>query len=279
MRFALNYHLGMKCRLIVLALLAVSVVLLLPAQEVSWRLVWADEFNYQGLPNPSRWRYDVGGHGWGNNELQFYTANRRQNARVLNGRLIIEARKEPWQGRDYTSVRLLSKQTWTYGKFEMRAKLPSGRGTWPAIWMLPINGTYGNLSWPDNGEIDIMEHVGFDPDIVHASIHTAAYNHTIGTQKTSQIFVPGARTRWNIYSVEWNANQIDAFVNGRRYFTFPNERLQGTGADWRQWPFDRDFFVLLNIAVGGNWGGAKGVDPSIWPQRMEVDYVRVYQRK
>ena len=242
-----------------------------------WRLVWSDEFDYAGLPDPKKWDYDVGGEGWGNKELQFYTAGRKENARVENGRLIIEARKEAWQGREYTSARLVSrgKGDWTYGRFEVKAKLPSGRGTWPAIWMLPTGWTYGG--WPRSGEIDIMEHVGFDPDVVHASVHTRAYNHTINTQKTAQIRIPTSRNEFNVYAVEWTPAEIRGFVNDQHYFTFRNERLTNTAADYQQWPFDKPFHLLLNLAVGGTWGGQQGVDPAIWPQRLEIDYVRVYQ--
>ncbi len=152
---------------------------------VGWRLVWSDEFDHRGLPDSSKWGYDVGGHGWGNKELQYYTERRKENARVEDGHLIIEARRDNSGGHEYTSARLVSKGKgdWTYGRFEVSAKLPSGRGTWPAIWMLPSLKSYGNFGWPDNGEIDIMEHVGFDPDVVHGSAHTKAYYHSIGTQK------------------------------------------------------------------------------------------------
>jgi beta-glucanase (GH16 family) len=242
-----------------------------------WRLVWSDEFDYAGLPDPKKWDYDVGGDGWGNKELQFYTARRKENARVEKGRLIIEARKEAWQRREYTSARLVSrgKGDWTYGRFEVRAKLPSGRGTWPAIWMLPTGWTYGG--WPNSGEIDIMEHVGFDPDVVHASVHTRAYNHKIQTQKTAQIKIPTSRSEFNVYAVEWTPQEIRGFVNNQLYFTFRNERLTNAQADYQQWPFDKPFHLLLNLAVGGTWGGQQGVDPAIWPQRLEIDYVRVYQ--
>ena len=242
-----------------------------------WRLVWADEFDYTGLPDEKKWDYDVGGEGWGNKELQFYTARRKENARVENGHLIIEARKENWEGREYTSSRLVSrgKGDWTYGRFEVRAKLPSGRGTWPAIWMLPTGWTYGG--WPSSGEIDIMEHVGFDPDVVHTSVHTQSYNHKINTQKTDRIKIPTSRSEFNVYAVEWTPEEIRGFVNDQHFFTFRNERLTNPAADYRQWPFDKPFHLLLNLAVGGTWGGQDGVDPSIWPQRMEVDYVRVYQ--
>jgi len=239
--------------------------------------VWSDEFNYTGLPDPKKWDYDVGGKGWGNKEAQFYTARRKENARVEGGHLIIEARKEHWEENEYTSARLVSrnKGDWTYGRFEVRAKLPSGRGTWPAIWMLPTGWIYGG--WPSSGEIDIMEHVGFDPDVVHASVHTRAYNHTINTQKTAQIKIPTSRSKFNVYAVEWTPEEIRGFVNDRHYFTFRNERLTNPAADYREWPFDKPFHLLLNLAVGGGWGGQKGVDPSIWPQRLVIDYVRVYQ--
>jgi beta-glucanase (GH16 family) len=242
-----------------------------------WRLVWADEFDYAGVPDPKKWDYDVGGHGWGNEELQFYTARRQKNARVENGHLVIEARREHWQGRDYTSARLVSrgKGDWTYGRFEVSAKLPSGRGTWPAVWMLPTGQSYGG--WPNSGEIDFMEHVGFDPDVIHASVHTLAYNHKINTQKTAQLTVANARTQFNVYAVEWTPEEIRGFVNDQLYFTFRNERLTDATADYRQWPFDKPFHLLLNLAVGGTWGGQKGVDPVIWPQRLEIDYVRVYE--
>ena len=242
-----------------------------------WQLVWADEFNYNGLPDPAKWGYDVGGHGWGNKELQFYTERRKENARVENGLLIIEARRDAWEGHEYTSARLVSKDKgdWSYGRFEVKAKLPSGRGTWPAIWMLPTSREYGN--WPNSGEIDIMEHVGHEADVVHASVHTRAYHHSIKTEKTARVDVPNARSGFNLYAVEWTPEEIRGYVNKQHYFTFKNERLTNPAADYRQWPFDKPFHILLNIAIGGTWGGAKGVDERIWPQRMEIDYVRVYQ--
>ena len=242
-----------------------------------WQLVWSDEFDYTGLPDSAKWSYDVGGHGWGNKELQYYTERRKENARVENGSLIIEARRDNWEGHEYTSARLVSKGKgdWTYGRIEVRAKVPSGRGTWPAIWMLPTGKDYGG--WPNSGEIDIMEHVGFDPDVIHASVHTQAYHHLISTQKSANVKVRTARSEFNVYSVEWTPQEIRAYVNKQHYFTFKNERLTNPAADHRQWPFDKPFHLLLNIAVGGTWGGAKGVDPKIWPQRMEIDYVRVYQ--
>lgn len=240
-------------------------------------MVWHDEFEVDGLPDPARWRYDKGGHGWGNHEWQYYTDSRAENARVEDGRLIIEAHRERWLGRHYTSARLLSQQEWTYGRFEVMAHLPSGRGTWPAIWMLPDLARYGG--WPRGGEIDIMEHVGHEPDKVHSTVHTDAYNHMRGTHKGASITVPSARSDFNLYAVEWTPAEIRGFVNETHYFTFRNERLADIDADDRHWPFDHPFHLILNIAVGGSWGGAQGVDPDIWPQRLEVDFVRVYDCK
>ena len=237
-------------------------------------LVWSDEFDEDGRPNASNWYYETGGHGWGNQELQFYTAARSKNARVEDGSLIIEAHQESFSGSGYTSTRLLSRQEWTYGRFEASAILPSGRGTWPAIWMLPDLGQYGG--WPRAGEIDIMEHVGFDPDRVHFTVHTEAYNHSRGTQKGASITVPTARSEFNIYAVEWTPSEIRSYVNDTHYFTFRNERLTNPQADDQHWPFDHPFHFIFNIAVGGTWGGQQGIDPNIWPQRMQVDYVRVY---
>jgi beta-glucanase (GH16 family) len=243
------------------------------------KLVWSDEFDYSGLADSAKWGYDVGATGWGNQELQNYTSQRPENARVQDGRLIIEALRDGPKNQPYTSARLVSrgKGDWTYGRFEVRAKLPSGRGTWPAIWMLPTLKSYGDIDWPDNGEIDIMEHVGFDPDVIHGSAHTKAYYYSIGSQKTATITVPNSRTQFNVYAVEWTPEEIRWYVNGNQYFTFKNERITNRSADYKQWPFDKPFHLILNIAIGGTWGGAQGVDDSIWPQRMEIDYVRVFQ--
>ena len=240
-------------------------------QEKKWKLTWSDEFNYQGHPDTTKWTAETGGHGWGNNELQYYTAGRLENARVENGLLIIEARKENQDSNAYTSARLITKGKgdWQYGKIEARAKLPRGRGTWPAIWML---GSTQPLVWPDDGEIDIMEHVGFNQGFIHGSVHTKKYNHVIGTQKTDTVEVKDCSEQFHIYSAEWDKDSVKIAVDGKVFFRFANEH---SGYD--AWPFDNKMHLLLNIAVGGNWGGAKGVDETIWPQRMEIDYVRVYQ--
>jgi beta-glucanase (GH16 family) len=249
-----------------------------PPQSVKgMNLVWNDEFDSNEeaqLPNPAKWVYNVGGHGWGNDELQYYTERQLKNARVENGMLIIEAHKEKFDKNDYTSARLVTKGKgdWLYGRFEIRAKLPSGRGTWPAIWMLASQRSYGSQFWPDNGEIDIMEHVGFNPDKVHATVHTKSFNHSIGTQVGQDITLPAAETKFHVYTIEWYEDRIDAYVDSIKYFTFENN-----GSGWEAWPFDKPFHLILNIAVGGSWGGQNGVDDSIFPTRLEIDYVRIYQ--
>ena len=254
---------------LVLALLLAS-----PSTAQNYTLVWSDEFDYTGLPDEAKWNYDVGGGGWGNNELQYYTEADLDNASVADGVLTITARREDVGGRSYTSARLNTRGMgeWTYGRFEIRAKLPAGVGTWPAIWMLYAQGTYGNGSWPDNGEIDIMEHVGFDPGVVHATVHTNAFNHQIGTQRGSEITVSDFDTAFHDYVLEWTPRQLRAYVDDDLYFTFDN-----TGGDWTEWPYNHPMFLILNIAIGGDWGGQQGVNDAIFPVSMEVDYVRVYQ--
>lgn len=241
-----------------------------------WSLVWADEFETDGLPDPDKWGYDVGGHGWGNDELQYYTESDPANARVENGHLIIEAHKQSFQGSEYTSARLVTRDyaAWKYGRFEIRAKLPPARGTWSAIWMLPVDWNLGSGKWPDVGEIDIMEHVGFDLGTVHASAHSKVHHYKSkeGPQITSDTFIPDATETFHTYVMEWSESQIKAYVDDQLYFTY-----QDPGLGWQNWPYQRDFYLILNIAVGGDWGGAKGIDSNSFPQRMEVDYVRIYQ--
>ncbi len=241
------------------------------------KLVWADEFNYAGLPDSSKWGYDLGDGcpnlcGWGNNELQYYTAKRSKNARVENGHLIIEAHKEPMGGRNYTSTRLVTKKKgdWANGRIEARIQLPNGRGIWPAFWMLPTDWAYGG--WPRSGEIDIMEFVGYLPDSLYGTVHTEHYNGMLGTQKSVGIHSTTLATQFHVYAIEWDKDKIDFYFDDLKYHSFPN-RNKGIEA----WPFDQPFHVLLNVAVGGNWGGKMGVDDKPFPQHMRVDYVRVYQ--
>lgn len=242
-------------------------------QREGWTLVWDDEFNTGDVPSPERWGFDVGGSGWGNNELEYYTQYRKENARIENGSLIIEARKENYEGMKYTSARLVTANhgDWLYGRVEVRAKLPAGFGTWPAIWMLSTDWAYGG--WPQSGEIDIMEHVGYDNGVIHGSTHCDKYYFKTNTQKTATIRIPTATSDFHVYAMEWYADRIDMFVDSVKYFTSSNE---GTG--WQAWPFDKRFHLILNLAIGGDWGGQKGVDDAIFPVRMEVDYVRVYAK-
>lgn len=240
-------------------------------------LVWQDDFDIDGLPDPDKWSYDIGDGcpkicGWGNNELQYYTGGDPKNARIENGILIIEAHKEAEKTRDYSSARLVTKNKgdWTYGKVAIRAKLPQGKGTWPAIWMLPTVNTYGG--WPASGEIDIMEHVGYAPDSIFGTVHTTAFNHMIGTQVGSQTMIADAESSFKTYVIDWDEDEITWSIDGNQYHRFKNKHLSS-----KEWPFDQPFHLILNIAVGGNWGGKYGVDETIWPQKMEIDWVKVWQ--
>lgn len=239
-------------------------------------LVWSDEFNINGLPDASKWSYDTDGNatGWGNNEAQWYTSARIENAEVKDGFLYITAIKESYEDHDYTSARLVTrnKGDWLYGRVEVKAKLPDGRGMWPAIWMLPTYWAYGG--GPASGEIDIMENVGYNPYVIVASAHTESYNHTINTHKSATTTVATCYSDFHVYALEWEVTEYRVYVDDNLYFTFKNE---GTG--YKVWPFDKEFHLLLNVAVGGNWGGAQGIDNTIFPRTMVVDYVRVYQKK
>lgn len=243
-----------------------------------WRLVWSDEFGYGGFPDSSKWSYDAGTGcpdvcGWGNNELQYYTVADTNNALVQNGSLFIKARKQPIGNSPYTSARLVTKHKgdWLYGRLEVRAKLPAGKGLWPAVWMLPTDWAYGG--WPASGELDIMENVGYYADSIYGTVHTQKFNHAIGTQVSKALFVKDPQQQFHVYAAEWSKEKITISVDDTVYFEFAN-----TGKGYADWPFNKRMHLLLNIAVGGDWGGKFGVDDTVFPQAMEVDYVRVYQR-
>lgn len=256
-------------------------------ERPGWKLVWNDEFDYEGLPDPSKWDYEVG--FVRNAELQYYTKARKENARVEGGMLVIEARKERfpnpgydpkkgnnWQNREfaeYTSASVVTrgKASWTYGRIEVRAKLPRGRGTWPAIWTLGTN--ISQVGWPRCGEIDIMEYVGYDPDGLYTTVHTGAYNHMRGTARGKRTAVERAYEDFHVFAIEWTENAITFFIDDKRVFSVADD---GGGVD--SWPFTAPQYLLLNFAVGGSWGAVKGVDESIWPQKFLIDYVRVYER-
>jgi len=248
----------------------------------NWKLVWSDEFDQSIIDeykwNKLRWRP-----GWVNNEEQAYT-NRDTNIFVRDGKLVIRALIEPGYvdvdyneseyNANFTSGRLNTsgKNSWTYGKFDINAKLPKGKGSWPAIWML--GNTISSEGWPDCGEIDIMEHVGFDEGNIHASIHTTDYNHMNGTQKSGQVEVPTVTDSFHLYSLEWDSTYIQYSIDNNPYFFIYND----SNGNQDKWPFNLDHYLILNLAIGGDWGGAQGIDPSFFPMEMEVDYVRVFKK-
>jgi beta-glucanase (GH16 family) len=240
---------------------------------VQWELVWEDNFEVAGLPDSKIWSYEEG--YIRNNEAQYYTKERMENARVENGNLVIEARMDNWNGHKITaaSINTYGKKSMLYGRIEVKTKLPTGVGTWPAIWMLG-DVIHNGTSWPACGEIDIMENVGYEPDVIHANIHTKAYNHVKGTNKGNKITIQKPYESFNVYAVEWFEDHMDFYLNDKLYFSFKNE---GTGND--VWPFDKPHYLLINFAVGGGWGGQKGIDETIFPQKYYIDYVKVYKEK
>jgi beta-glucanase (GH16 family) len=258
-----------------------------PLQD--WELVWSDEFDGEAL-DTDKWSPNVWPPRKVNDEDQAYTA-RPENLRVEDGKLVIEAHKEDYEGASYTSGRIHTdgKGDFLYGRFEVRAKLPAGQGSWPAIWMLPSDpyrysttceegedwqGSGTCDAWPNSGEIDIMEHVGYQMGHVHGTVHNEAYYWLKWEQRKGRILLDDVDQEFHVYALEWTPERIDAFVDDSHYFTYVNEN---TG--WRAWPYDHPFHLILNIAVGGAWGRAGGpIDDSIFPLQMEVDYARVYQK-
>ena len=252
-----------------------------------WQMVWNDEFDGTEL-DATKWSPDIWPARKVNDEDQAYTP-RKKNIRVKDGMLIIEAHKEDYDNASHTSGRLHSqgKGDFLYGRFEVRAKIPEGKGTWAAIWMLPSNPfTYatkcsegvdwqGNPdcdAWPNSGEIDILEHVGYQMDHVHGTVHTKAYYWVNWEQRKGRILTDNAAEKFHVYSMEWSPERIDIFVDDSLYFTYMNE-----GNGWEHWPFDQPFHLIMNLAVGGYWGRAGGgIDNSIFPQQMLIDYARVY---
>ncbi len=234
---------------------------------VSPGLLWADEFDTDGSPDSSKWGYDLGGGGWGNNESQYYT-DRAENVIVEGGFLKITAKKENHQGSQYTSARMLTagKFDFTYGKVEVRAKLPEGGGTWPAIWMLGSNNS--SVGWPACGETDIMEHAGNRQGTVQSAMHTPSSSGNTVNHGAQNI--PRVSTEFHVYGVEWTPEKMTFSVDGVVHYTYnPPTKNSST------WPFDADQFLILNVAMGGSFGGE--IDPDFTASTMEIDYVRVYQ--
>jgi beta-glucanase (GH16 family) len=242
-----------------------------------WSLVWSDEFNGNGLPDTTKWAYNIGNWGWGNNEPQYYTEFRKENARQEDGNLIIEAHKndlgEPW-----TSARLTTQgqASFLYGKVEFRAKVPVGRGTWSAGWLLG-DSYEDELSWPYCGEIDVLECVGYEIDnetgdgLNHATCHTRAYYFKQDNQIGSEKVVESMNSKFHTYAIEWYPDVIYGLVDGERYYTYDKNK------DELEWPFFNPQNIILNLAVGGGWGGAKGIDESWESHQFIIDYVRVYE--
>ena len=240
-----------------------------------YQLVWRDEFNDPSLimPDAKEWWYETAEPGWVNNELQTYVAGRTGDiitADVSDGTLKIRAIKD---GNRVYSARVNTRKNWTYGYFEARLKLPKGKGTWPAFWMMPSVWS----GWPDGGEIDIMEHVGCVPTEVSSSIHCKAYYHAIGTQKTAARKVAGVMDEFHTYALEWTPEYIKTYVDGKQLFYYNPDDYSG-GRNANTWPFNKPFELKLNLAWGGDWGGMMGVDESCLPATYEIDYVRVFQK-
>jgi beta-glucanase (GH16 family) len=242
-------------------------------------LSWSDEFDGSAL-DASKWSFDTSRNkiGWYNKELQYYAADRPENLRLADGRLVIELRRDPeairrfldWGGQTYSSAKIFTegKASFDGGFVEVSAKLPCARGTWPAIWMLPEDDS----PWPDGGEIDILEQVGSQPSVAHATLHTALFNHTHQNGRGAETPVPTACSAFHRYQLAWTPQAITIGVDDRAYMRVANDQPGGRGA----WPFDSPFYLILNLAMGGDWAAANGIDDAALPQRMEVDYVRVY---
>lgn len=242
----------------------------IPFDAKKWKLAWSDEFEKSGAPDSKIWTYEEG--YLRNGEAQYYTKDRRENARVENGRLVIEARLDHWNGKKITSASLTTegKKPLLYGRIEVRAKLPTGKGTWPAIWTLGEN--IGSVGWPRCGEIDIMENVGYNPKSIHANVHVDAYNHMKGNGKGSSIQSERPWEQFHTYAVEWWPDRLEFFFDDTRYFVFRKE----SGGE-AVWPFDKSQYLIINLAIGGAWGGQQGVDESLFPHRYEIEYVRYYK--
>lgn len=235
-----------------------------------WKLLWHDEFDGDKI-DPANWTYDIGGHGWGNGEMQYYT-DRPENARLENGFLVIEARQEKYNGSYYTSARLKSEglQEFQYGRLEARLKVPEGKGFWPAFWMLGSN--FKQVGWPDCGEIDIMEYVGREPDLILGTLHGPGYSGALGfSQWNRQTY--NIADDFHTFAIEWDEAQITWFYDGEAYHTVTHEDVGN-----RPWVFDQPFFFIINLAVGGTLGGM--VSPqTVFPAQYLVDYVRVYEKQ
>jgi beta-glucanase (GH16 family) len=242
-------------------------------------LVMSEEFDTDGLIDPKIWTLETGTgvNGWGNNELQYYT-DRTENASVQNGILIVKAIKEDYNGASYTSARLITKDSLEqqYGRFEARIKLPTGQGMWPAFWLLGANngdGTDGSEVWPNSGEIDIMEYRGQEPTIIHGSIHGPGYSGANPITKSYALENDRFDTGFHVFGIEWTESYINYYVDDVLYNQITREQVEEKGT----WVFDQPFFIIINLAVGGDYPGAPNAE-TVFPQTMLVDYVKVYKK-
>lgn len=239
------------------------------AAPAGYRLTWSDEFDGKEI-NKTYWTYDLGGGGWGNGEMEYYT-NRPENARLENGMLVIEARQEKIEGNYYTSARMKTQglKTFQYGRIEARMKVPAGAGLWPAFWMLGAG--FNGSNWPDCGEIDIMEYIGKEPDLIMGTLHGPGYSGALGfSQWNRQSF--NIADDFHTYAIDWQPGQIDWYFDGVKYHTVKREDV---GA--RTWVGDQPYFIILNLAVGGTLPGLVGLK-TVFPAQLLVDYVRVFEK-
>jgi beta-glucanase (GH16 family) len=234
-----------------------------------WNLVFEEDFSKQTSLDLTHWTIDVGDHGGGNNEAQYYTAG-MHNICFEEGSLHLEGRKEKFETKEYTSAKIMTqdKLEWKYGRFEICAKLPSGQGTWPAIWTL--GHRLQGEDWPELGEIDIMEHVGWNQDTVHFSLHSKLYNHMIGNQPTFVTKIDKVSSTYKTYILEWTEDMLSFYVDEAPMVTFKKSDYADS------WPFDKPHYLILNLALGGGWGGE--IDDSCLPQRLSIKSVRVFQK-
>lgn len=247
---------------------------LLAAQTSGMKLVFEQTFLHGSARLTDNWRFDDG--PVYNDEKEKYASGFGPNCSIKDGKLIITGRND---NGHYTSTRIQSKKAWKYGYFECRARLPKGRGTWPAFWLLGDSlrktKAQGNVGWPRCGEIDVMEQVGADPDKIHCSLHSGTVNWMRKEQRTFTITIPKVTEEFHSYGLDWTPKHLDFYIDGKRVGGFEKPK----NADFDNWPFDNPFYMIINLAIGGTWGGAQGIDPAIFPCNYEIEYVRVYQAK
>lgn len=238
-----------------------------------YKYVWGDNFCSKELIDKDKWKYSVGGNGWGNGELQYYANNRKKNTEIIKDKLVIRSLHEEYKNSKFTSAKLISKEAWQYGKFVIRAKVPLARGVWPAVWLLPIS--YNGNNWPLCGEIDILEYFAHTRSEIQFSLHSNNYNFYRENKFNKSINLGNAILDFNIYSIEWTESFISFSVNDIIYYTAYKSDCRNSSK--KEWPFDAPFNIIINLAVGGHYAGKFGIDVDKWPQEFIIDYIYVYQ--